>query len=200
MNIPNTLTIIRILLTPVFVYLFIQNDPMNQIYGVAIYFFASFTDWFDGFYARKFNVVTRFGQFMDPLADKILNLSATYVLAIQGYVFWWIIATIIFRDIFVTVFRMIALIINEPVITSRIAQWKTAIHMLLLFLNMGLIVLANLYEYHLFSLNASYSTVFGIGWLVVALISVYTAIDYIIYNWSLFIKMWRLILKKLRLI
>lgn len=200
MNFPNILTVTRILLTPVFIYLFTDTDQTLQAYGIIVFLFASFTDWLDGFYARKFNVVTRFGQFMDPLADKVLNLSATYVLALQGYVFWWIIITIIFRDVLVTFFRTYALKINQPVVTSRVAQWKTAFHMLLVISTVVFILLENNYEIILLNLDSSYTSILGIGWLIVAGMSVYTAIDYAIYNWSLFVKIWRRFLKLLRLI
>lgn len=200
MNVPNTLTFIRIALTPLFWVMFNDQDPQMQVYGIALFFIASFTDWLDGFYARKFNVVTRLGQFMDPLADKILNLSATYILAVHGYVYWWIMLTIIFRDVFLTIFRFYALTINQAVITSRVAQWKTAIHMLLLLSTLILIVAENLYDFSLLEMQASYVTVLGIAWLIVALSSIYTAVDYIIFNWSIFVKIWRRILKLFRLI
>ena len=128
-TIPNQLTIIRMVLTPVFVYLFLIDDPIYKLVASIIFFIAAFTDWYDGYFARRFQSVTRWGQFMDPLADKILVSSALFVFAYLGYVFWWMIIIIISRDALVTYLRSFALRIGKPIITSVVAKWKTFIQM-----------------------------------------------------------------------
>jgi CDP-diacylglycerol--glycerol-3-phosphate 3-phosphatidyltransferase len=195
MNLPNSLTIFRILLTPVFVYYFTQDNNTDLIISIGIFIIASFTDWFDGYYARKTNSVTRFGQFMDPLADKVLNLSATFLFASRGFLHVWILYVIIFRDIYTTALRMYALMRNQPVVTSRIAQWKTFLHMALIGLVFFHIFLENIFGVPFLSLDASYSSVLGIAWLSTAILSVYTSIDYTIHNWNQLVQLWRFVLK-----
>ncbi len=87
MNFANFLTSLRILLTPVIYFYFTQPSVNEKFIAVIIFFFASFTDWYDGYYARKHHLVTRIGQFLDPLADKILVLTVTFLFASEGYVF-----------------------------------------------------------------------------------------------------------------
>lgn len=132
-TIPNQLTIIRIILTPVFVFLFIEDGSLYRLIASIIFFIAAFTDWYDGYYARRFQSVTRWGQFMDPLADKILVSSALFVFAYMEYVYWWMIFIIIGRDALVTYLRSFALRIGKPIITSVVAKWKT-------FLQMGFVL------------------------------------------------------------
>ncbi len=128
-TIPNQLTIIRIILTPVFVFLFIDNDPVYRLIASIVFFIAAFTDWYDGYYARRFQSVSRWGQFMDPLADKILVSSALIVFAYMEYVYWWMIFIIIGRDALITYLRSFALHIGKPIITSVVAKWKTFVQM-----------------------------------------------------------------------
>lgn len=128
-TIPNQLTIIRIILTPVFVFLFIDNDPVYRLIASIVFFIAAFTDWYDGYYARRFQSVSRWGQFMDPLADKILVSSALIVLAYLEYVYWWMVFIIIGRDALITYLRSFALHIGKPIITSIVAKWKTFVQM-----------------------------------------------------------------------
>lgn len=132
-NIPNQLTIIRIILTPFFIFLFIEDAPVYKLAAAIIFFVAAFTDWYDGYFARRFQSVTRWGQFMDPLADKILISSALFVFAYSDYVYWWMIIIIIARDALVTYLRSFALHIGKPIITSVVAKWKTFLQMSFVF-------------------------------------------------------------------
>ena len=142
LNIPNQLTILRILLTPVFVLLFVNESPDLKLYATIIFLIASFTDWYDGYIARRFNMVSRWGQYMDPLADKILVSSALFVFAYTDYVYWWMIIIIVFRDVVITFLRSFALSIGRPIITSNLAKWKTFTQMgfifaILLYINIS---------------------------------------------------------------
>ena len=132
-NIPNQLTIIRIILTPVFVYLFIQESEGYKLAGSIIFIVAAFTDWYDGYFARRFQSVSRWGQFMDPLADKILVSSAFLVFSYTNYIFWWMTILIIFRDALITSLRSFAMAIGKPIITSVFAKWKTFLQMAFVF-------------------------------------------------------------------
>ena len=76
MTLPNQLTILRIILTPIFLYLFLSEDPLLIQISIGVFIVAALTDWYDGWLARKFNYITDWGKFWDPLADKILTSAA----------------------------------------------------------------------------------------------------------------------------
>ncbi len=124
-NIPNVLTIFRIMLTPLFILCLFYNYPYAKLWALIIFIVASITDAFDGYYARKYNQVTRHGQFLDPLADKILVSSAFISFAIMDLVPFWMVGLIIFRDLFVTGLRMAMESKGLTMITSKIAKAKT---------------------------------------------------------------------------
>lgn len=83
MNVPNAITVFRILLIPVFAWQFLEG---NYYVAAAIYLVAWFSDVLDGFIARKFNLITNFGKLFDPLADKLLNMTALFLLAYKGII------------------------------------------------------------------------------------------------------------------
>jgi len=124
-NVPNVLTIFRILLTPLFIICLFYDYPYARLWALVIFIVASITDAFDGHYARKLNQVTRHGKFLDPLADKILVSSAFISFAIMDLVPFWMVGLIIFRDLFVTGLRMVMESQGLTMITSKIAKAKT---------------------------------------------------------------------------
>ncbi len=96
-NVPNVLTIIRLLLIGVFLYLFLV--PKNYIAAVIVYAIAAITDVLDGYIARKYNQVTDFGKLADPLADKLMLLAALFCLTYVGYIHWVFLAFVVVRDL-----------------------------------------------------------------------------------------------------
>ena len=115
MNLPNSLTVMRIFLVPLLVVVLLTQFEGRQIFGVrkeivgaAIFGLASFTDWADGYLARRRQQVTPFGQFIDPLADKLLILGALISLVQMELAPAWMVAVIIGREFAVTAFRSIA--------------------------------------------------------------------------------------------
>lgn len=125
MNIPNLLTTFRILLTPIFIICLFYDHPLAKIWALFIFIIASITDAYDGYYARKYNQVTQQGKFLDPLADKILVSSAFISFAVIGIVEYWMVALIIFRDLFVTGLRMAMEYQGFSLLTSAMAKVKT---------------------------------------------------------------------------
>lgn len=182
LTIPNQLTILRILLTPIFIFLFLTKTSFEQLSASLIFLIASLTDWYDGWYARKFGVISRWGQFMDPLADKIVVTSALVIFAILDYVFWWMVWIIIIRDIIITFNRIYALYIGRPVITHSIAKWKTATQMATIFLILVYMNWRNFFFAKNPPYQAQYFDIIGIAMMVVTILTVFSGIIYVIEN------------------
>jgi CDP-diacylglycerol--glycerol-3-phosphate 3-phosphatidyltransferase len=133
MILPNQLTILRIVLTPVFLYLFISDDLLMKQISLAVFIVAALSDWYDGWLARKFNYVTEWGKFMDPLADKILTSSAFIGFVLVGLLEWWMVAIILIRDFTITSLRIYADRKGLVFTTSYYAKWKTLLQMVFLY-------------------------------------------------------------------
>lgn len=137
MNIPNKITVSRILLIPIFVIVmmfdfgwgsmtfFGAEMQVNYFVGALIFIFASATDWVDGYYARKYDLVTNLGKFLDPLADKLL-VSAAFILLVEiGLAPAWIVIIIISREFAVTGLRLILAGQGEVVAANQLGKIKT---------------------------------------------------------------------------
>ena len=127
MSLPNILTFLRILLTPIFIICLFGEFEQAKMWALSIFIIASITDAYDGYYARKNNLVTDAGRFLDPLADKILVSSAFISFAIMDLIDFWMVGLIIFRDLFVTGLRMIMTRNGFTMMTSKIAKSKTLV-------------------------------------------------------------------------
>ena len=182
LTVPNQLTILRIILTPIFLYFFLQNTMEYKLIGTIIFMFAAATDWYDGYVARKFNVITRWGQFMDPLADKILISAALCVFAYLGYIYWWMVIVIVVRDFFITFLRMFALQLGKSIVTSYFAKWKTMVQMTAVFVFIIYLNFPNAEIYQLDTLPPSYTHWTSITFLVVTVLTFATGIQYLIEN------------------
>ena len=126
-TLPNILTFGRILLTPVFIVCLFDDFAGAHIWALVIFIVASITDAYDGYYARKNNMVTDTGRFLDPLADKILVSSAFISFAIMNLIDFWMVGLIIFRDMFVTGLRVVMSRYGFTMMTSKIAKSKTGV-------------------------------------------------------------------------
>jgi CDP-diacylglycerol--glycerol-3-phosphate 3-phosphatidyltransferase len=133
MLLPNQLTLLRIILTPVFLVLFLAEDPLLKQISLIVFLIAAITDWYDGWLARKFNYITNWGKFMDPLADKILISTAFFAFVFNGTIELWMTIVIVARDFFVTGLRMYADYKGDNMTTSNFAKWKTAIQMIYIY-------------------------------------------------------------------
>ena len=105
MVLPNQLTVLRIILTPVFLVLFLSGDPLLIQISLAVYLIAAITDWYDGWLARKFNYITEWGKFLDPLADKILTSGAFFAFVYLDVLELWMVLVIVIRDFAITGLR-----------------------------------------------------------------------------------------------
>ncbi len=182
LTIPNQLTILRIILTPIFIFLILQRTAYDQMLASAIFTTAALTDWYDGWYARKFGVITRVGQFLDPLADKVLVTSALITFAMLDYVFPWMVWVIVIRDFLITSNRIFALYVGKPIITHVLAKWKTALQMLTIFWILIFINLQNFYLPNKEIYHAKYFDHIGIPMLIVTFLTIISGTIYIIEN------------------
>lgn len=136
MNLPNKLTLLRVLLVPFFVF-FLMEEP-NHLYfkwiALLIFAVASLTDMLDGMIARKYKLITNFGKFADPLADKMLVGSAMICLSVLGWVPVWMTLIIIIREFIISGFRLIAAEKGKVIAAGWWGKWKTAVTMIAIIL------------------------------------------------------------------
>lgn len=173
MNLPNKLTMLRVILIPFFVF-FLLTDfvPYTHIIALAIFIVASLTDMLDGKIARKYNLITNFGKFMDPLADKLLVCSAMICLIELGMLPSWVVVIIIAREFIISGFRLIASDNGVVIAASYWGKFKTVSQMAMV------IVL-------ILELDFVHPVLYIIGivliWVALAL-TVISLIDYIVKN------------------
>ena len=135
MNIPNKLTVIRILLVPVFIVcISIDVIKYGNIIGLVIFIVASLTDALDGYIARKYNLITDFGKIMDPIADKLLVISACVSFSAQGLIHHIWIIVIVFRDLIIDSMRVISAKKGIVLAADGIGKFKTAFQMISIIL------------------------------------------------------------------
>jgi len=195
MVLPNQLTILRIVLTPVFLFFFLSPEPLYKQISLGIYIVAALTDWYDGWLARKFNYITSWGKFWDPLADKILTSAAFIGFAILEIVPLCMVIIIMLRDFIVTGLRAYADYKNISFPTSYYAKWKTFIQMA--FLYYLLLVYTGMYtkqiytgSEELFSILMNEYFIY-ITMLVITIITFHSGVQYIFKNRILIIKLLR---------
>ena len=189
MNLPNKLTALRILMIPLFMIITLfpfdwgtlavaqSQIAVNQLIGAIIFAIASFTDWLDGYIARRDGLVTNFGKFADPLADKMLVATAMIVLVGQGLAPSWVVSIIISRELAVTGLRL--LLVNEGEVMA--AAWpgkiKTATQMVAIIL----LFLDN------FPFQAIGIPVADIMLYLCLVFTIYSGVDYFIKNKHVFV-------------
>ena len=133
-NLPNALTASRILLTPVFLVLILSHDLYQQSLALAVFVLASLTDLYDGRVARRSGGITKFGRFVDPLADKILVSSALIAFVILGLIEIWLVVVILAREVVITTLRSYAIYQGKQVVTSKLAKWKTTLQLIVVLI------------------------------------------------------------------
>lgn len=187
MNIPNRITISRILLIPIFILLLtlpldwgtvsIGNEslPVVHLVSAILFIFASGTDWVDGYYARKYNLVTNLGKFLDPMADKLLVAAAFVLLVELNMAPAWLVIIILSREFAVTGLRLVAAGEGIVLAAGQMGKWKTTFQLVS-------IAFLLLHDFPFTYLNLSFSV--GTILLYVALVlTVVSGVDYFVKNW-----------------
>ena len=136
MNLPNKLTVVRMVLVPFFVAALLlskTNDSLKWV-ALALFVIASLTDFADGYIARKYNLITNFGKFMDPLADKILTISGMICLIELGRIPSWIVVIIVAREFIISGFRLVAAENGVVIAANYWGKFKTTFQMIMIIL------------------------------------------------------------------
>ena len=193
MTLPNQLTILRIILSPVFLFFFLSDVIWMKQVSVIIYIIAALSDWYDGWLARKFNYITSWGKFWDPLADKILTSFAFIGFAIVDLIPWWMVVIIVGRDVIITLLRVYADMKNYSFTTSYYAKWKTMLQMVFLYYLLILYVAQYSPEINalygdLISTLLNKQLIYFVA-LLITLITLHSGFLYIKRNWKIILKL-----------
>ncbi len=176
-NIPNLLTLFRIALIPVVCALIYDGEPLQCLVAYVFFAVASFTDWLDGYIARKQNLVSMTGKFLDPLADKLLIMGVLIILVALGRVDQWLVILILAREISVTSLRALAAGEGMVIAAGQGGKYKTAFQMI------GIVGLIVHYTYELNYFGAIIKMNFhrvGLYFLVLSMVfSFYSAAQYV---------------------
>ncbi len=129
LNAPNLMTLGRIAIVPLFLYLLYYENRRNSFLAAALYAVCALSDWFDGWLARISNKVTTLGKFLDPLADKVIVLSALVMLVRLGRVAVWVVVVIVAREFLISGLRTIAATEGLVISASQGGKWKTSLQL-----------------------------------------------------------------------
>lgn len=182
---PNQLTVLRILLTPLFVALLFSADPVSRQLSIFVFLLALVSDWYDGWVARRWGYVTRWGTFLDPLADKIVTSAAFISFIYLDLVPAWTVWVIVFRDIVITFLRSYAEYKGKPFDTSKLAKTKTFLQFTVLFYILLLYVgrtVDRLLPYQDTITTMLNPTLIYFMMVCIAVITVWTGVVYVIDN------------------
>lgn len=172
MNLPNKLTIFRVLLIPFFVVILLTDflGAYSNWIALIIFVIASLTDLLDGFIARKYNLVTNFGKFMDPLADKLLVSSAMICLIETGQLAAWVVLIIIAREFIISGFRLVASDNGVVIAAGKLGKYKTVFQMIMVCL-----LIADIEQINIVTQSVT--------WIAVIL-TIVSLVDYVVKNAS----------------
>lgn len=154
-NLPNMLTVGRILIIPLFVYFIEDGDPLFSVLAGSIFTLAAVTDVIDGFLARRWNMITVVGKFLDPLADKLIVAAALVMMVRLGRIPAWIVIVLLSREFLVTGLRQVAASEGMVIAAGQEGKWKTALQLT------GIIAMCVHYTHPVFYLVGWYDTNFN---------------------------------------
>lgn len=181
MTTATKITFLRLILIPIMVVfliipksgILIMNFDLYEFIAAIIFVIASFTDFLDGYIARKYNQITNFGKFLDPIADKILVLAAMTYLISTGRIAFWAVLIIIFREFLVTGIRLLAVEKGEVIAASNYGKLKTIATMIALIIMM---------------FNNLYLPIILVDtiWYIAVFLTIFSGLDYLFKNLNIF--------------
>lgn len=184
LNIPNVLSLIRIVFIPVFLYLLSMKTRESWTYALIIFCIASVTDLVDGWIARRFNQISEFGKFIDPLADKILVISSVIALLVLDPFLsltsdFWMVIVIVTRDVMITIMRTRAIQKGKALRTSKFGKVKTVFQMGSIF------IIITIYIARKSNLFVAHEYVPFLIMLIMTIMTAISGIRYLYTNWTL---------------
>lgn len=168
---PNGLSFLRIILAPLFAFLFLRESHDDQLIAVLIFTVAALTDTCDGYLARRLQVTSAYGAFLDPLADKLLVITGLSCLLIRGVVGWWLVAAIVGRDVVVTWLRTHARRRGVVFATSWNAKIKTVAQFVALYCGFFSILWP----------SSVFNQILDLVMPLVAAVTLYTGMEYVFW-------------------
>lgn len=192
MTTANKITLARIALIPFFVYFALQGDPISDVFALILFGIASATDFLDGYIARKYNQVTDFGKFVDPLADKLLVTAALVIFVERGLLAAWMVFIILAREFIITSLRNVAAAKGKVMAAAWSGKVKTCVQIggiVVLFFYAITTETSNItagLEQNPLELMSSQRALIPqlVSWIV-TLVTVYSGYDYLHRNWKL---------------
>lgn len=187
-KLPNKITILRLILTPIIILLFLEPSYNTKVASLVLFIIACITDKIDGTIAKKYGIITKFGKFMDPLVDKILLNSLLIVLAVSDVLRWWMVLLVVSRELFIQILRIIAEI-NKLEIHSiggkikgplQMATIITGIYFTIITVQGGRFILSNWMSHTL-----------SVMMFITIIVSYSAMLEFLINNWPLYKKLIR---------
>ena len=190
MNLPNRLTVLRIVLTFVFMFLLFSPGLLGKVLALVAFTIACLTDFYDGYIARKYNLITELGKLLDPIADKILVMAAFLAFVEMRLIPAWMVVVIIFRELIITGIRIIGVSKGKVLAASMAGKHKTVSQMTSIFFILGVIIIKEIGSAgisfwsaeHEFFLNSS----IYILMLITVALTLISGISYFIKNKKIF--------------
>jgi len=183
-SLPNMISYLRIILIPFIIYCLKMKTVEYLTYALALFMFASFTDFVDGWLARKLKQESEFGRFIDPIADKFLVIASLFaIITIDPYfeiIDYWMIVIIVGRDILITIMRLLSIQKGKQLKTSNFGKFKTAFQML------SIVIIIMIYMSKRSGFFVTHESVPYYIMLAVTLLTAFSGMRYIITNWKLF--------------
>jgi len=187
-NVPNSLTLARIAAVPVVMVLLMFESPSNCFWAALVFTLAAITDWLDGYLARKWEIVTVLGKFLDPLADKLIVMVALIMLIPLDRVPAWAVFIILAREMLVTGLRSIASSEGIVIAASPLGKYKTIFQMISI---VGLLLHYRYYWFFGLELDILYPSMHNVGiifFYVAFILTVWSGADYLVKFFRVLLK------------
>ena len=185
MNLPNRLTILRLILTVPFVAALSLPFPGAKLLALGLFIVSSVTDYADGYIARKYKLITDFGKLMDPLVDKIMTVSAFICLVSLGSVPAWAVIVIVSREFLITGLRLIATVRGKVLPAERLGKIKTLLQIVTILYCLIVIAIVDQFG-DLLPLTVSSLNLVGLTLVLLTVgLTVWSGISYFAKNWDL---------------